>query len=187
MPPTLDEMLAATRDRLRSLRTRRRDLERRAESAPAPIRFASAFGGDRVALIAEVKRRSPSAGVIRNDLRPAERAETYARVGARAVSVLTDGPFFGGSMDDLAGVVARVAVPVLRKDFILDEIQILEARAAGAAAVLLIVRALPPARLRALLEFAGQSGLEALVEVHAPGELDAALGAGARVVGVNSR
>jgi len=95
-----------------------------------------------VAVIAEVKRRSPSAGSIREDLNPADRAILYATHGAAAISVLTDEPYFGGSMDDLKAVAQRSSVPVLRKDFILDEVQILEARAAGASAVLLIVRAL---------------------------------------------
>jgi indole-3-glycerol phosphate synthase len=134
-----------------------------------------------------VKRRSPSAGSIREDLDPAERAERYARHGAAAISVLTDGPFFGGSLDDLRAAVGRTAVPVLRKDFILDELQIVEARAAGAAAVLLIVRALSASRLAELLAGACDAGLEALVEVHTPDEVARALDAGATVLGVNSR
>jgi indole-3-glycerol phosphate synthase len=101
--------------------------------------------------------------------------------------VLTDGPFFGGSVADLEAVVERVSAPVLRKDFILDEVQILEARAAGAAAVLLIVRALTPARLAELLSCARTVGVEALVEVHNGPELETAIGAGADVIGVNSR
>jgi indole-3-glycerol phosphate synthase len=134
-----------------------------------------------------VKRRSPSAGSIREALDPADRAERYARAGAAAISVLTDGPFFGGSLDDLRAAVGRTAVPVLRKDFILDELQILEARAAGAAAVLLIVRALAAPRLAALQRFAREQGLDALVEVHSLDELARALDADARIVGVNSR
>ena len=113
---------------------------------PAPS-FREALEGPPVALIAEVKRRSPSAGSIREDLDPAARAVQYADGGAAAISVLTDGPHFGGSLADLRAVTARVRVPVLRKDFILSEEQVLEARAAGASAVLLIVRALAPARL----------------------------------------
>jgi indole-3-glycerol phosphate synthase len=134
-----------------------------------------------------VKRRSPSAGAIREDLDPADRAERYARLGAAAISVLTDGPFFGGSLDDLRAAVSRTGVPVLRKDFILDELQIIEARAAGAAAVLLIVRALPPTRLVELLRATRAASLDALVEVHTRAELDAALAAGATIVGINSR
>ena len=138
-------------------------------------------------MIAEVKRRSPSAGAIREDLDPADRAELYAAHGAAAISVLTDGPYFGGSLADLSDAVRRVPVPILRKDFILDELQILEARAAGAAAVLLIVRALARPRLGELLQFARSWGLEALVEVHTRAELSAALEAGAEIIGVNSR
>jgi indole-3-glycerol phosphate synthase len=136
--------------------------------------------------VAEVKRRSPSAGAIREDLDPGERAVLYARHGAAAISVLTDGPYFGGSINDLRVASQRSSIPVLRKDFILDEVQILEARAAGAAAVLLIVRALGN-RLPTLLRFAAGSGLDALVEVHTDDELRCALDAGATIIGVNSR
>jgi indole-3-glycerol phosphate synthase len=139
-----------------------------------------------VAVIAEVKRRSPSAGSICEDLDPAGRAALYAAHGAAAISVLTDGPYFGGSIEDLKAAVSRTPVPVLRKDFILDEVQILEARAAGAAAVLLIVRVLG-SRLGPLLRYALSLGLEALVEVHTSDELATALAAGARIIGVNSR
>jgi indole-3-glycerol phosphate synthase len=187
MPVTLDQILASARERIPALRERRRELERRAGEAATPPSFGGALRGDRVAVVAEVKRRSPAAGTIRADLDPAARAECYARAGAAAVWGLTDGPFFGGSLDDLRAAVARAGVPVLRKDFILDELQVLEARAAGAAAVLLIVRALAPARLRALLAAAAASGIDALVEVHTAAEAMLALEAGARVVGVNSR
>ena len=187
MATTLTQILETTRAGLSALRARTPALERAAAASPAPPAFRAAFTPERLALVAEVKRRSPSAGAIREELDPADRAERYVRHGAAAVSVLTDGPFFGGSIADLEAVVARVRVPVLRKDFILEEAQILEARAAGAAAVLLIVRALPPARLSALLRFAGGVGLAALVEVHSAPELAAALAAGADIVGVNSR
>jgi indole-3-glycerol phosphate synthase len=184
---TLDQILSTTRTGLPSLRARRAELERAASASAPPIPFRAAFGHARVALVAEVKRRSPSAGLICEDLRPVERAERYARSGAAAISVLTDGPYFGGSIDDLEAIAARVPVPVLRKDFILDESQVLEARAAGAAAVLLIVRALGSGRLRALLSFAHELGLDALVEVHTRPELDVALDAGSAIIGVNSR
>jgi len=162
-------------------------LEREAAATPRPRSLEHALGGETVAVIAEVKRRSPSVGSIREDLDPAAQADSYARAGARAISVLTDGPFFGGSLDDLRDVARRVAVPVLRKDFILDEVQILEARAAGASAVLLIVRALTPARLAELMRYAAGWGLDTLVEIHDGGELAVALASGARIVGVNSR
>ncbi|HEX6105230.1 MAG TPA: indole-3-glycerol phosphate synthase TrpC [Gemmatimonadales bacterium] len=194
MPVTLDQILASTSRGLEPLRARRAELERVAGAAGPVPSFERALRGPRVAVIAEVKRRSPSAGSIREDLDPSERAGLYARRGAAAVSVLTDGPFFGGSVDDLRAAceaVQRVEgvspVPVLRKDFILDEVQILEARGAGASAVLLIVRALAPARLRSLLAAVTGWGIEALVEVHTAAEVDVALEAGARVIGVNSR
>lgn len=188
MPETqLDAILAATRDRVDALRPRARDLERQAAAAPAPRPFAPALAGATVGVIAEVKRRSPSAGPIREDLDPVRHGRAYERGGAAAVSVLTDQRHFGGSLDDLARVAAGVAVPVLRKDFILDELQLFEARAAGASAVLLIARALPAARLRSLAQAAQELGLGVLAEVHAEPELDAALAAEPTAVGVNSR
>jgi indole-3-glycerol phosphate synthase len=140
-----------------------------------------------VAVIAELKRRSPSAGSIREDLDPGHRAALYAQHGAAALSVLTDAPFFGGSMEDLRTAADNCSLPILRKDFILDEVQVLEARAAGASAVLLIVRVLGKARLRALLRYCKDLGLDALVEVHAQSELDIALDSEAEIVGINSR
>jgi indole-3-glycerol phosphate synthase len=187
MAVSLDQILDSTRRGLPSLRERRAALEREAGSRAGPPSLAGALRGERVAVVAEVKRRSPSAGVIRDDLDPRERAALYARHGAAAISVLTDGTHFGGSVEDLRAAAERVQVPLLRKDFILDELQVIEARAAGAAAVLLIVRALSPDRLSALLACARAVGLEALVEVHTAAELDRALDAGASVIGVNSR
>jgi indole-3-glycerol phosphate synthase len=187
MAVSLDQILDSTRRELPSLRKRRDALEREAGARPRPPSLAHALRRERVAVIAEVKRRSPSAGLIRDDLDPGERATLYARHGAAAISVLTDRAHFGGSVEDLRAAASRVEVPVVRKDFILDELQVIEARAAGAAAVLLIVRALPPERLGALLGCARAAGLEALVEVHTAPELDRALGAGAEIVGVNSR
>jgi indole-3-glycerol phosphate synthase len=187
MAVSLDQILDSTRRGLPSLRKRRGALEREAGKRPSPPSLSRALRGDRVAVVAEVKRRSPSAGVIRDDLDPRERAVLYARHGAAAISVLTDRPHFGGSVDDLRAAASAVAVPLLRKDFILDELQVVEARAAGAAGVLLIVRALAPERLAALLACARGAGLDALVEVHTAPELDRALEAGAGIVGVNSR
>jgi indole-3-glycerol phosphate synthase len=187
MPLTLDQILASTRLDLPELSRRRSTLEREAADRPEPPSLRAALRGDHVRVVAEVKRRSPSAGVIRQDLEPGERAILYVASGAAAISVLTDGHHFGGSVGDLRAAASSVIVPVLRKDFILDELQIVEARAAGAAAVLLIVRALPPERLRALLASARSAGLEALVEVHTAAELSRALEAGADIVGVNSR
>ena len=186
MPVSLDQILDSTRHGLPALRARRDALARQAAAVPAPRPFARALRRDGVAVIAEVKRRSPSAGSIREDLDPAARAGLYARHGAAAISVLTDTPFFGGSIDDLRAAAAA-GVPLLRKDFILDELQIVEARAAGASAVLLIVRALAPDDLTRLMRSTVEHGLDALDEVHTESEVDRALDAGARVIGVNSR
>ncbi len=186
MPVSLDQILKTTEGSLADLRKRRASLERSVSSISSPVSFEHALRKGTIAVIAEVKRRSPSAGSIREDLNPGERAALYARHGASAISVLTDGPFFGGSIEDLRSAAARSGLPVLRKDFILDEVQILEARVAGASAVLLIVRALGP-RLLPLLRYTAEAGLTAMVEVHTDQELAAALAAGATVIGVNSR
>jgi indole-3-glycerol phosphate synthase len=187
MAVSLEQILRTTREGLPALAARRRQLELDAMDASSPADFVTALRRPTVALIAEVKRRSPSAGSIREDLDPVARAGDYAASGAAAISVLTDGPFFGGSLADLRAVASAVSVPVLRKDFILAEEQVLEARACGASAVLLIVRALEGRRLRELLQFAASLHMTALVEVHAAAELAAALEAGAQVIGVNSR
>lgn len=185
--PILEEILAATRATLPGLRQRAARLEREAADRPAPASLESALRGRRVALIAEVKRRSPSAGEISPGLDPVSLAGAYQRGGAAAISVLTDTAHFGGSIDDLVMVAGAVQVPILRKDFIVDELQLVEARAAGASAVLLIVRALEQRRLEQLLRAATEAGLDALVEAHDREELDRAIGAGARIVGINAR
>jgi indole-3-glycerol phosphate synthase len=183
----LEAILQTTRERVAALRARTRELERQAANAPAPRPFERATSGPDIGVIAEVKRRSPSAGAIREDLDPVEHARAYAQGGAVAISVLTDEAHFGGSLDDLARVAAAVSVPVLRKDFILDELQLYEARAAGASAILLIVRALTPARVRALAAAARAQGLGVLVEVHTDAELAVAVAADPTAIGVNSR
>ncbi|HEX2250699.1 MAG TPA: indole-3-glycerol phosphate synthase TrpC [Gemmatimonadales bacterium] len=188
MPARLEEILSSTRRNLPDLRGRRGDLERAIQSSHvARPSFRAALRKSSVAVIAEIKRRSPSAGVIREELDPGDRASLYAAHGAAAISVLTDGPYFGGSVQDLRDAASRCSLPVLRKDFILDEVQILEARAAGASAVLLMVRALGQSRLRLLLRCARDLGLDALVEVHSAEELHVAMEAGAEIIGVNSR
>jgi indole-3-glycerol phosphate synthase len=138
-------------------------------------------------VIAEHKRRSPSRGVIREDLEPADVARSYEEAGAAALSVLTDEPFFGGRIEHLIAAREATHLPVLRKDFVVDPWQVWEARAASADAVLLIVAALRDGELEHLINLAGEAGMDALVEVHDRGELDRARGAGARIVGVNSR
>jgi indole-3-glycerol phosphate synthase len=138
-------------------------------------------------VIAECKRRSPSRGILREDYRPAEHAKAYADAGAAAISVLTEPTFFDGSLAHLQEVRAAVDVPLLRKDFIVERYQILEAAASGADAILLIVGALEPGSLRTLLAFAAEAGLAALVEVHGAVELRIAADSGATLIGVNSR
>jgi indole-3-glycerol phosphate synthase len=188
MPVQLEEILSSTRRTLPALHARRGSFERDLQDSDrSPPSFRGALLQPRVAVIAELKRRSPSVGAIKEDLDPAERASLYATSGAAALSVLTDGPYFGGSMEDLRTAADNCSLPVLRKDFILDEVQLLEARAAGASAVLLIVRVLGTARLRPLLRFSAQLGLDALVEVHTRAEVDQALQCEADIVGINSR
>jgi indole-3-glycerol phosphate synthase len=184
----LEGILAETATRIASRRGERPAWERRAAATRPPPDFAAALrGGASVSVIAEIKRRSPSAGAIREACDPVALARSYAEAGAAAVSVLTEAAHFGGSLDDLARVAAATAVPVLRKDFIIDPLQVYEARAAGAAAVLLIVRALPPDRLDSLARLAHEIGLATLVEVHGRGELAAALRVHPTAVGVNAR
>jgi indole-3-glycerol phosphate synthase len=186
----LDEILAATRARVAEAQKRqpRSDLQALAREVPSPRPFAPALARpDRVNVIAEHKRRSPSRGAIREDLQPADVAQAYEAAGAAALSVLTDEPFFGGRLEHLVAARAATSLPVLRKDFVVDPWQVWEARAAGADAVLLIVAALDDDDLRRLLGEAARAGLEALVEVHDRPELDRALAAGAHVVGVNNR
>lgn len=185
--PQLEEILAAARATLPGLRHRARELEAVALHRPAPADFAKALRGVSVGVIAEVKRRSPSIGSINEALDPGALAQAYERGGAVAVSVLTEGTYFGGAIGDLEGVVASVSCPVLQKDFVLEEVQILQARAKGASAVLLIVRALDDMALRRLATFASDLGLATLVETHNPRELDRALAMGAGIIGVNAR
>ncbi len=163
-------------------------LERRAESAPAPRDAVAALGGGGgVRIIAEVKRASPSRGDLAPITDPAELAMRYAAGGASAVSVLTEGRRFKGSLADLEAVRAAVTLPVLRKDFIATEYQVLEARAAGADMVLLIVAALTQEVLQQLYDLVVQLGMTPLVEVHSPEELARAADLGARLIGVNAR
>ena len=154
---------------------------------PRGAEFRARLQSPRVCVIAECKRRSPSRGILRDPYDPASIAHGYAAAGAAAISVITENTFFDGSLDHLSEVRQRVEVPVLRKDFISTPFQILEARAAGADAILLIVAALDRASLNALLTEATRQGLAALVEVHSIPEVEDALAAGATLIGVNSR
>jgi indole-3-glycerol phosphate synthase len=166
------------------------DLEARLTEAP-PVRSLSevlAEPGPRGAnIIAEIKRASPSKGVFKADLDAAAQAEAYVAGGARAISVLTDQAFFRGALADLEAVRGVSPIPVLRKEFILDPYQLVEARAAGADAVLLIVRMLTPGKLGELLAFIAELGMEALVEIHGEAELKVAVRSGARLIGINNR
>ncbi|MEJ2857710.1 MULTISPECIES: indole-3-glycerol phosphate synthase TrpC [unclassified Saccharothrix] len=178
------------------LRARKADvspaaLRRQAEArgprmAPEAVETALR-GPDGVRLIAEVKRASPSAGRLAAIDRPGALAAQYAAGGAAAISVLTEPRHFGGSLDDLREVRGSVTVPLLRKDFVVDPYQLAEAAATGADLVLLIVAALTEPQLGSLLREAGDHGLAVLVEAHTAAEVDAALAAGARIVGVNAR
>jgi indole-3-glycerol phosphate synthase len=165
------------------------ELERACATAPPARDFEAALRPPpgQVRLIAEVKRASPSRGVFIESFDPTALARTYAGNGAAAVSVLTDEKFFQGHLDHLAAVRRLVTVPLLRKDFTIDEYQVWESRLAGADAVLLIVSILSPVQVRDLLHAAKALGLAALVEVHTREELDVALAAGATVVGINNR
>jgi len=140
-----------------------------------------------LAVVAEIKKASPSKGLIATDFRPVEQAKTYNDAGAAAISVLTDQSYFQGSIQDLIAVRENVSVPVLRKDFIIDEVQIDEARIAGADAVLLICAALEPYRLVQLSTYAASLGLDVLIEVHDVSEVEAALRANPSVLGINNR
>lgn len=188
----LEEILAAKRAELALVQESEvRDTLRRAALHAPPTRdFAGALRrvDGYLAVIAEIKRRSPSKGDLAPNLDPVVSAKTYESGGAAALSVLTDRAFFGGSVDDLQRARASVELPVLRKDFTIDETQVYETRAIGADAVLLIVAALPDdGLLVALRELADEIGLAALVEAHDDAELERALAAGASIVGVNAR
>ncbi|MFQ5343084.1 MAG: indole-3-glycerol phosphate synthase TrpC [Anaerolineae bacterium] len=186
----LDTIVAHKREELKALKARRPLSELRADagSTPPARDLAAALAAPGVRLIAEIKRASPSKGVFRADLDPVALAETYVNNGAGAISVLTDEHFFQGHLDDLRRVKrAYPAVPVLRKDFVIDPHQVYEARAAGADAVLLIVAVLADDLLADLLSLTHKLGMEALVEVHNEGELNRALKTEPRVIGINNR
>jgi len=190
-PDLLATIVAATRriTEVREQTTPLAALAERAASLPSRRgRFSAAVSrpGD-VNVIAECKRRSPSKGVLRAEYDAAAIARGYAEAGAAAISVLTEPTFFDGSLEDLDAVRAAVEVPLLRKDFIVSEYQLLEAKIHGADAVLLIVAALRPVELKVLHDHALRHGLDVLVEAHDATELAIALDAGARIVGVNNR
>ena len=188
-PPsgTLGMLVAEARRRAEALAPRSSQLADEAgRAAPVPG-FAERLRGDRVSVIAEIKRSSPSKGVINSSIDASDQARAYAHGGAAAISVLTEPSHFGGDNADLAAVVAAVDVPVLKKDFHVHPVQLIEAKALRASAALLIVRALPPDDLKALAEFAAEIALEILMEVRDEAELERALGLNARLIGINNR
>jgi indole-3-glycerol phosphate synthase len=195
MTDILSEIIDRNREAVAQLRTdhgpehfRARALAVREKAVPQRLLHALASDSGQLNIIAEFKRRSPSAGLIRDDLSANEIARCYERGGACAISVLTDKEYFGGSIDDLIAIRASTDLPILRKDFIIDPIQIYEAAAAGADAVLLIAAALENGQLRELRGVAeNELGLDVIIEVHTSGELRRALNAEARIIGVNNR
>lgn len=161
---------------------------------PRPPSFATALrrADGRLAIIAEIKRRSPSAGPIKADISSLDQARRYQAAGADALSVLTDEKYFGGTLDDLRGVTAHFAatppsLPCLRKDFMVHPVQVLQAREAGASAILIIVRALADDEIEALFQAAHAAGLDALFEIHNEHEIERAVAHGAKIIGVNNR
>lgn len=190
-PDLLEAIVAATRTRVESAKQRepRASLERRALArVPQGVAFAERLSRSRSAnVIAECKRRSPSRGVLRVAYDPVVIATGYERAGAAAISVLTEPGFFDGALEHLEAVRDAVRIPLLRKDFIVDEYQLLEARAAGADAILLIVSALKDRDLSSLANAAAELNLAVLVEVHSVEECRRAIDAGARIIGVNNR
>jgi indole-3-glycerol phosphate synthase len=188
----LERIVARARRELavRSLETPRSALEARAAQRVAsgpPRGFENALIGPGLSVIAEHKRRSPSAGMIRDDLTLEDVVAAYARGGAAALSILTEHDGFGGTIDDLQRARAASPLPILRKDFIVDSYQVIEALAAGADAILLIVAALEPPDLATLRDEAQALGLGVLVEVHDRRELEVAIDLGAAVIGINNR
>jgi indole-3-glycerol phosphate synthase len=173
------ELAEASRDRV--------EIERRASHRTPARDFRSALTTNRPAIIAEIKKASPSKGILAHEFDPASIARAYSMGGAAALSVLTDREFFQGDLADLQAARASCKIPVLRKDFTIDEFQVIEAAAHGADAILLIAAILDPSEMRHFRELASQFGMAALVEVHDGDELDAALASGAEIVGVNNR
>jgi indole-3-glycerol phosphate synthase len=190
MSDILEQITASKRREIAEARARiaEADLERQAAARPPVRDFRGALlATDGIAVIAEVKKASPSAGVIRADFDPVAIARAYESGGAGCISVLTDAPYFQGSLDDLRAVRGAVGLPVLRKDFVLERYQLLEARCAGADAVLLIAEILPGEALPRLLRTAEELGLQAIVELYERENLKRVLDAGATLVGVNNR
>jgi len=188
VPDILARIVARKREEFAEATILQAELERQAEEQRSGRRgFRAALLQRSPAIIAEIKKASPSKGILREDFEPAALAREYQQNGAAALSVLTDGPFFQGSLADLRAARRVASLPALRKDFTLDEYHVVEAAASGADAILLIAAILEGKQIRDLRELAGRWGMAALVEVHSQRELRAALGAGADIIGVNNR
>jgi len=185
----LDRILETKRNEITGKRAERSftAIRREAEARFEFRSFSDALRAEGVSLIAEIKKASPSAGVLREDFRVTDLAAAYERAGASAISVLTDESYFQGALGHLAKARAAASLPLLRKDFVIDEYQVAEAAAAGADAFLLIAAALSRGQTSDYIAFGKELGLDALVEVHTGAELDDALAAGAEIVGVNNR
>jgi len=190
VPDVLEKIVAEKHREIEEAR-RARSFESLAEqlSAAPPVRdFAAALrAGSGMRVIAEVKKASPSVGLIRPDFDPVAIARTYAENGAACISVLTDQKFFQGTLDDLVAVRQAVPVPVLRKDFLIDKYQVLEARVAGADCILLIAECLDDCHLRELYFYASELGMESLIEIYEPDNLDRVLKLAPTIVGINNR
>jgi len=191
VPDILARIVARKREELPAVQASSAQLEKaaaaRLATSVSPRSFAGALNTHRPAIIAEIKQASPSKGLLSQDFQPAKTAQAYERGGAAALSVLTDRDFFQGSLADLATARAAVNLPVLRKDFTISPLHVLEAAAHGADAILLIAAILTVREMRDFRELATRYGLDALVEVHDVEELRPALDSGARIVGVNNR
>ncbi len=188
IPDVLNRILERKRQEVRAIQTSREEFELAGESRVMQRRpFAGALRRSKPAIIAEIKQRSPSKGLLAAAFEPDRIARLYSEGGAAAISVLTDQDFFGGSLEDLERARGSVRLPVLRKDFTIDEIQIAEAAAHGADAILLIAAVLTERELQRFREYAAQFLLAALVEVHDSEELEKAIDSGAAIIGVNNR
>ena len=193
MSAILERIIAAKRREVEEAKRRIApdDIERRARSAPAPRGFERALrariAASKPAVIAEIKRASPSRGLIRADFDPARIAATYEKNGAACLSVLTDREFFGGAPEDLVAARGACALPVIRKDFMVDPYQVFEARAWGADCILLILDAVPDSELRVMASLAAELGMDVLAESHDAAQLERAARLPVRLLGINNR
>jgi len=188
MHKTLSLILEAKKKRVKVLRKNREGFLSLIKKAPQPISFKKAISReDKISFIAEIKQASPSAGILRQNFSALELAKTFKAAGANAISIVTEEDFFLGKINYIEEVRGEVNLPILRKDFIIEEVQILESRAVGADAVLLIMAILDEEKVKALYDFSKQLGMDVLVEVHSEKELKKALNCGVDIIGVNSR